>query len=223
MRFGGIATHNNFACSGSRSARSGVMLQRCRECNVGADCARGVHLNGTLRASRRWRRPSGRGRQGRRFPEGRGPRGVGVPSMARAPRTTAATNLRSQGRPCSPVSTPPSAIAENATVSTAGETLPDGSRTWDLTGASRIRTSSSGRSTTAGACTRRRSPPLVRFPAHQYLSLLGVFQATESALLLQGVVSPPAALTETELTYKPAVTTLQFSASCRSDVATAPP
>lgn len=40
--------------------------------------------------------------------------------------------------------------------------------------------------------------------------LLGVFEATDTALLLRGVVSPTDGLTRTELTYEPPVTVLSF-------------
>ncbi len=40
--------------------------------------------------------------------------------------------------------------------------------------------------------------------------LLGVFEATDTALLLRGVVSPEDGLTRTELTYDPPVTVLSF-------------
>lgn len=43
--------------------------------------------------------------------------------------------------------------------------------------------------------------------------LLGVFQITDDALLLLGVVSPDPGLTQTELTYDPPVTVLQFPLS----------
>jgi hypothetical protein len=103
-------------------------------------------------------------------------------------------------------------IAENVTVSTAGETLPDGARSWDFSGA-----------LTGDHDVLVETLPLSgtwyasAFAGASYSSqlsdtssLLGVFDVTASDLLLQGVVSPDGGFTETELTYKPAVTTLQF-------------
>jgi hypothetical protein len=103
-------------------------------------------------------------------------------------------------------------IAENVTVSTAGETLPDGSRSWDLSGAL-----SGDHDVLVETLTVASTWYASKFPDSSYASplsdtssLLGVFQVTPSDLLLQGVVSPDAGVEQTELSYAPAVSTLQF-------------
>jgi hypothetical protein len=103
-------------------------------------------------------------------------------------------------------------FAENVTVSTAGETLADGSRVWDLSGALAgdqdvlIETLPPAGTWYASA-----------FPDSSYAALLsnttnllGVFQVTPSGLNLQGVVSPESGAEQTKLTYSPSVTTLEF-------------
>lgn len=204
IRVFGVALGLAAAASCSSSAR---------ECNVGADCASGAcNLNGTCA-------PLGDG-GGHPVEAGKdvaSPKDAGSLEESAPPldgsctANDSGTILRSQVVLLAGLHAT-FRIAENATVSTAGETLPDGSRAWDLTGALPGDTDVLvGTLTTAGAWYAS------AFATASYASqltntstLLGVFQATESALLLQGVVSPAGGLTETELTYKPAVTTLQF-------------
>ncbi len=106
-------------------------------------------------------------------------------------------------------------IGLDCTVDTAGEGRPDGSRRWDLDVA------------LAGDHTAR--VDLLEptgawwapdFPGATYAArlrdaeeLLGVFQGTDSALLLLGVVSPEQGPYPTKLTYDPPVEVLRFPLS----------
>src|SRR5512140_1773629 len=92
-------------------------------------------------------------------------------------------------------------VAQNATVSTAGVAQADGSRIWDLTGA------------IAGdhdLLVETVAPTgqwfAADFPSAQYTArltdssnLLGVFQITQSAVVLLGAVSPSGGASKTEL------------------------
>lgn len=101
-------------------------------------------------------------------------------------------------------------VAENVTMDTAGTTQPDGTRVWDFSGAL------SGDHTiivTTDAPTGQWFSS--QFPGATYTTklsdtqpLLGIFQGTSSALLLQGVVSPTSGSQQTELSYAPAATSL---------------
>ncbi len=102
-------------------------------------------------------------------------------------------------------------IATNVTFSTAG-TMDAGDTTWDLS------------TTLAGDhATLIETLPLPGtwfadvFPGASYAArltdtetLLGVFEITEDALLLRGIVSPEGGVTRTELTYEPPVEVLSF-------------
>ncbi len=184
-----------------------------RECNVGADCASGsCSLDGTCAPVT----DGGQGFDAGKDALSRGDADGGsledaAPVEGSCQASDSGTILRSQVVLLAGLHAT-FRIAENATVSTAGETLSDGSRAWDLSGAipgdMDVLVDTLG---TTGAWYA------TKFPTAGYASqlvntspLLGVFQATSSALLLQGVVSPDGGLTETELTYAPAVTTLQF-------------
>jgi len=103
-------------------------------------------------------------------------------------------------------------IATNATVSTAGEVQKDGSLLWDLSGAipgaadvlvDTLGTSGAWYASSFGTATYATT-------LSSTSPLLGVFEATGSDLLLEGVVSPTSGATETKLTYAPPVPTLQF-------------
>lgn len=102
-------------------------------------------------------------------------------------------------------------VAEDATVSTAG-TAEGASRRWDLSG-----------SLGGDADVRRDLRPLGTewyaddFPGAGWTArlsereeLLGVFEITDEALYLRGVVSPEDGLTRTRLTYDPPVVVLRF-------------
>lgn len=102
--------------------------------------------------------------------------------------------------------------AENATVDTAGKTLGDGSRAWDLDVAlpgdhgELVETLP-----LAGqwfAADFAGSTYAARLSDTQ--PLLGVFEVTADALLLHGVVSPTGGATQTELKYQPPVKVLAF-------------
>jgi hypothetical protein len=106
-------------------------------------------------------------------------------------------------------------IATNATISTAGTSNPDGTRSWDLSGS------------LAGdqPVPVQTLPPAGTWWASQFPNatyavklssssdLLGIFEATSSSLLLLGVVSPAAGTFQTILTYDPPVTVLAFPIS----------
>jgi hypothetical protein len=103
-------------------------------------------------------------------------------------------------------------VATNATVSTAGTTQPDGSRVWDLSGALSgdqdilVETLSPQGAWWASSFANA----TYATPLSVSSNLLGVFQATDSALLLQGVVSPTNGAPQTNVSYSPAATTLSF-------------
>lgn len=105
-------------------------------------------------------------------------------------------------------------VASNVTASSAGEMV-DGVLTWDF-----------GGSFTGDHDMLLETRPLAgtwyenSFPGATYASLLsdgddllGVFEITEEALLLRGVVSPEDGLYKTELEYDPPVVILQFPLS----------
>ncbi len=103
-------------------------------------------------------------------------------------------------------------VALDAPVSTAGEFQPGGTRLWDLsaaiTGDSDVQVVLSPMD---GAWYAE------SFPDATYATrlseteeLLGVFRATDDALLLLGVVSPDAGAGRTELAYDPPIKVLQF-------------
>lgn len=105
--------------------------------------------------------------------------------------------------------------AENAPVDTTGTTGSGGGRTWDLAGTlpgdhlALVATQS-----VQGTWYEK------NYPGASYASklsdtqsLLGVFQITNNALLLMGVVSPSGGATRTQLKYSPPVTVLSFPLS----------
>jgi hypothetical protein len=101
-------------------------------------------------------------------------------------------------------------IAENATVSTMGTTS-GGARTWDYSGAY------SGDRDELVELLEPAGWWAADFPTATHAARvsassdnLGVFQITDDALLLLGVVSPEAGLTQTRLVYDPPVTVLAF-------------
>jgi hypothetical protein len=103
-------------------------------------------------------------------------------------------------------------VAQDATVDTAGQSQPDGSRVWDLSGAL-----PGDHSVIAELQSPIGTWYAPEFPEATYVSklrdgenLLGVFQVTDQALLLLGVVSPDDGITKTELHYDPPVTVLSF-------------
>jgi hypothetical protein len=102
-------------------------------------------------------------------------------------------------------------IAEDATVSTAG-TVVEGARVWDFTGAYEGDADALVELTEPGG-----SWWAAEFPAATHATRLsqssdnlGVFQITDEALLLLGVVSPADGFMRTRLTYDPPVTVIAF-------------
>ncbi|MBN1946939.1 MAG: hypothetical protein JW797_14795 [Bradymonadales bacterium] len=103
-------------------------------------------------------------------------------------------------------------VTGDVDVDTAGTTLPDDSRTWDL----------SGPLEGDHSVLVELRPPTGQwfaddFPDATYFTplsdkadLLGVFQVTDEALLLLGVVSPEETLFTTELTYDPPIVVLSL-------------
>jgi hypothetical protein len=103
-------------------------------------------------------------------------------------------------------------FAADAQFDTAGITLGDGSRTWDLSG-------KFGQESTrfvetqpiAGAWFASDfSGATYSTRLGQATDVLGVFEVTPSALLIAGVVSPAAGLTQTKVTYATKVPLLKF-------------
>src|SRR5579859_2775239 len=102
------------------------------------------------------------------------------------------------------------AIAESVTMSTAGTAQPGGAVDWDFSGAL------SG----DHVVTITTDAPAGQWFASKFgtatyttklsdtQTLLGVFQATQAALLLQGVVTPTSASPQTAVSYAPAATIL---------------
>jgi hypothetical protein len=102
--------------------------------------------------------------------------------------------------------------ASNITLSTAGTKQPDGTVAWDFSAM-----------LAQDHDTILEAKPIAgqwfsaQFAGASYTmrladsqDLLGVFEITDTSLLLRGVVSPTSGLTQTELTYSPPVTVLQF-------------
>jgi hypothetical protein len=103
-------------------------------------------------------------------------------------------------------------IGRDTSVDMAGERRPDGSRRWDLSGA--LENDHSVLVETRDPLGAWWAPD---FPAATYAAqlrdgqeLLGVFQATEDALRLLGVVSPTDTYPATKLSYDPPVDVLRF-------------
>lgn len=103
-------------------------------------------------------------------------------------------------------------VASGASVSTAGATQPDGARRWDLSMAL-----SGDHDVTLEAQALAGAWYQPKFAGATYAAklsdgqdLLGAFEATDTSLLLRGVVSPSDGLTRTELVYSPSVTVLAF-------------
>jgi hypothetical protein len=102
-------------------------------------------------------------------------------------------------------------VAADVAVSTAGTTA-GGVRTWDLTAAlagdHALLSETQPLAGTWFASTFAGATYAARLADGN--DLLGVFEVTDEALLLRGVVSPAAGLTKTELTYDPPVKILAF-------------
>lgn len=103
-------------------------------------------------------------------------------------------------------------VATSTTLSTAGVKQPDGTSAWDF---SAMIAQDHDSIIEAKAITGQWYA--AQFAGASYAmrlsdasDLLGVFEITDSSLLLRGVVSPTSGLTQTELTYSPPVTVLQF-------------
>ena len=104
-------------------------------------------------------------------------------------------------------------VGTNVTnVSTAGQTQNDGTRIWDLTASL---TGDHARAVTTDSLQGAWYAP--SFTGATYASrltessdLLGVFEKSNNALSLRGVVSPADGVTATKVSYNPAAVTLQF-------------
>lgn len=103
-------------------------------------------------------------------------------------------------------------VATDATISTAGTDRGDGTRAWDLSGALAGDTDVRRDLTPIGAAWYADEFPGAGWVARlsEREELLGVFEITDGALLLRGVVSPEDGLYRTRLTYDPAVAVLRF-------------
>ncbi len=102
-------------------------------------------------------------------------------------------------------------IAQNATVSTAGTTS-GGARTWDYSGSYSGDHDELVELLAPGSSWWAAQFPTATHAARVSASSdnLGVFQITDDALLLLGVVSPAAGATQTRLRYDPPVVVLAF-------------
>ena len=103
-------------------------------------------------------------------------------------------------------------------VSTAGATQSDGTRIWDLTGAL---SGDHARAVTTDSIVGAWYAP--SFSGATYATrltessdLLGVFEKSNNALSLRGVVSPADGASSTKVTYNPAAVTLQFPLTASS-------
>jgi hypothetical protein len=102
--------------------------------------------------------------------------------------------------------------AQNATWDTTGAVGDAGTRVWDLTGALTgdepiiFTTQTPTGAWWASAFSGATYASLLSSSA----TLLGIFEASDTSLLLDGVVSPASGTTDTELTYATPVVTLQF-------------
>jgi hypothetical protein len=103
-------------------------------------------------------------------------------------------------------------VGTNATWNTAGTTLQDGSRTWDLSQA--LSNDKDVEMDTLSIMGAWYEP---QFSGASYVAalsassdLLGIFQSTSQAISLLGAASPADGAQKTEVTYSPSVPTLQF-------------
>ncbi|MGE0547175.1 MAG: hypothetical protein AB7O24_24485 [Kofleriaceae bacterium] len=98
-------------------------------------------------------------------------------------------------------------VGIETSVSTAGTMNPDGSRTWDLTTAMAGDHDVHFETKSIAGTWFAEAFPTATFASRLNAdgTLLGVYQATPTALLLVGVVSPAGGLGRTELTYDPPV------------------
>ena len=199
------------------------------ECSVGADCASGACQGGHCVAATGGGSGSG-GAAGAAGAAGSSSGGAAGAAGMGGAAGTAGSGGSGGGGVCSPnhdgvierAEVPLMAglnakfmVAVNATFATAGQAQGDGSSNWDLSGS------------LAGdhlalvelqALTGKWYES--KFPGATYASqlsdsadLLGVFEITDKALLLRGVVSPSNGAGYTELTYNPPVTVLDFPIS----------
>jgi hypothetical protein len=102
--------------------------------------------------------------------------------------------------------------ADNVTISTAGTTNPDGSRSWDYSGAL-----AGDQKVLVQTLPVTGAWYAAQFPSSGYVSqlshtepLFGVFAAGDTAIVLNGVVSQTAGTMQTELSYNPPAITLSF-------------
>lgn len=186
-----------------------VLVASCasadKACRVGADCASGVCLaDGTCEITAG--DDAGATSDGAPARDGSTRDGGGSCSpnrdnMVARDEVTLGPGLRAPFR-----------IARDATLSTAGTTRGDGTRSWNLGGA-----------LTGDHDVQVETLPIAgqwfasSFAGATYASklsdaqdLLGVFEVTSAALLLRGVVSPQAGNLRTELVYDPPVVVLAF-------------
>ncbi len=104
-------------------------------------------------------------------------------------------------------------VALDATVDTAGELQTGGNRIWDLSG----ELADDDQDVDVTLSSIQGSWYASTFPGATYATrlsqtedLLGVFEVTETAVLLRGVVSPESGLYRTELSYDPPVPVLKL-------------
>ncbi|HEY8073021.1 MAG TPA: hypothetical protein VIF62_02900 [Labilithrix sp.] len=199
-----------FALASAVAACSGT---DARECRVGADCASGMcNADGTCVRS------GATGGDASAPPpavvpsggDGGGDAG-GDASLSGCTPNHDGTITRNEV-PIAPGLRATFRTAQNEDVSTAGTTGADGKRIWDLSGAL-----ASDQNVLVETLALAGTWYGSGFPTATYATklsassdLLGVFQTSTTALLLDGVASPDNGATKTQLTYSPSVTVLGF-------------
>ena len=115
-------------------------------------------------------------------------------------------------------------VAQSVTVDTAGQKQADGSRVWDFSGAlagdhdMKLETEDPK----AGWYAADFTGATVAAKISDTQSLRGVYQATNTAILMTGLVSPSGGSSKTELTLVPPVPVLQFPLQDGSTWSTSP-
>jgi hypothetical protein len=178
------------------------------QCTVGADCASGACAsNGQCVPSTTPSNDSGSV-----FPDAGVETSTGGEPEASAPQDAGSSCLPNNDGVITRSEVPMLAglqanfdIAENVTMNTAGTSQPGGTTDWDFSAAL-----SGDHTVIITTDTPQGQWFSGKFPDATYTSklsdtqtVLGVYQATQAALLLQGVVTPTSASPETEVSYSP--------------------
>jgi len=218
-RWAGRAALNACLLAAAAAGSAGCASSSERECYVGADCPSGAcRSDGTCApvpatgGSGGTGLTGGGGAGGANGGGGQGPAGGGGSGGASLCTPNQDGTIEQAEIPLAAGLDAQFETATDATVSTAGVSNPDGSRTWDYAGA-----------LPGDHLTLVETQPLdgkwfaASFPGASYAAvlsstsdLLGVFEIGAGELLLRGVVSPTGGSFRTELTYDPPVPVLDF-------------